>query len=150
MHSSALHEENRLAAVFDELIENLLFVVVLTVLKTCKRTYSDDVAVASHHRYGLEQVFALVSVHDDAALCLQLPCALVDIEHDDIHTQVHSCFLCRQAGAQAVVEEYQHTGLVLTQILILVAVGFHCLRFFQGELEVAKVGYMLKNFHVFI
>ena len=53
-------------------------------------------------------------------------------------------------GTSELVEEYQHTGLVLTQILILVAVGFHCLRFFQGELEVAKVGYMLKNFHVFI
>lgn len=67
-------------------------------------------------------MFTLIAIHNDTALCFQLPCALVHIEHNHVHTQIARCLLSAQAGTQAVVEENQQASLMLSQILILIAV----------------------------
>ena len=148
MHSGALHEEHRSSAVFDELVENLLLVVVLTVFKTSKGAHTDDVAIAAHHGDGLQQVFALVAIHHDSAFSFQLPSALVHIEHDDVHAEVHGCFLCAETRAQTVVEENQQRSLVLAQSLVLEAILFDVECFLHGNFQVAYIAYMLKYFHI--
>ena len=90
----------------------------------------------------------LVSVHDDATFCLQFPSACIYVEHDDIHAQVHGCLLGGQTGAQRVVEEDHHQGLVLAQMLIFVTVvlDLHCLG--HCFLQWADILYINKCLHI--
>ena len=55
-------------------------------------------------------------------LCFQFPGTGIDVEHDDIHAEVHGGLLGGEARAQGVIEEDHHEGLVLAQMLILVTV----------------------------
>ena len=147
MHGGTLHEEHRTAAVLDELLEYLLFVVVLAALEAGEGAHTDDVAVAAHHGNSLQKVFALVALHDDSTLGLQFPRPLVHIEHDDVHAEVEGCLLGGEAGAQRVVEEDEHGGLVLAKCLILIAVGLDFESLVEGFAEVANVGNVLKDVH---
>ena len=110
--------------------------------------HANHVAVAAHHRYGFEQVLALVAVHDNAPLGLQFPCPGVDIEHYHVHAKVHCGLLRAQPCAQAVVEENHHERLVLpkglefeTVVLYLACLG-ECLS------KVADVFYVDECSHV--
>ena len=93
MYGGSLHSEDGTAAVFDELLEHGLSIVILTVGESGEGTYADEVAVATHDGNGFEQVFALVAIHDDATLCFQFPGTGIDVEHDDIHAEVHGGLL---------------------------------------------------------
>ncbi len=148
MYRGRLHSENRLAAVTDELIEHRLGIIVLTVGKSCKRAYSDNVAVGGHHRYSLEKMLALVSVHYHAAFGFQFPCTGVHIEHDDVHAEVHRGFLCAQACAQRVVEKYHQQCLVLAEMLIFESVVFYLLCFGERKVEVTDVFYVDECSHI--
>ena len=150
MHCGALHEENGAAAVANELLEDALLVVVGTVLEAGKTAHADDVAVAAHDGNGFEEVFALVAVHDDAALGFELPGTLIDVEDDDVHAEVHGSLLGGEARAQGVVEEDEQRGLVAAEVLPLVAVALHLLRFGKGGAQVADVGYVLENIHIVV
>ena len=103
---------NRLTAIFHKLVYNALGIVELAVLQSCKRAYGNDVAIARHYWNCLQQVFALVAIHDNSTLCLQLPCSCIYVQHYNVHTEVHGCLLCAQACAQAIVEEYHEQSLV--------------------------------------
>ena len=94
-------------------------------------------------------MFAFVAVHDDTALGLQFPRSLIDVEHDDVHAEIHGRLLGGQTGAQAVVEENQQGRLVAAEVLVLKTVVFDVLGFAQCSGEVAEVVYVLKNFHVY-
>ena len=85
MHGGGLHGHDGLAAVFDELLHDGLGIVVVAVGEACEGADGDDVAIRTHHGDGFQQVFALVAVHDDSALCLQLPRPGIHVEHDDVH-----------------------------------------------------------------
>ena len=146
----SLHGEDGFAAVLDKLIENLLVVVVFAVFKAGKAAYANQVAVAGHHGDGLQQVFALVAIHDDTTFRLQLPCPLVHVEHDDVHAQVAGSLLRAQSGAQAVVEEDEQTGLVVSQCLELVTRFFNLKSLGQGPVQVAQVEYMGKTLHLIL
>ena len=100
MHGGRLHGEDGTAGVLDELVEHRLGVVVVAVGEPGEGAHADDVAVAAHYGDGLKQVLALVAVHDDAALRLQLPGTGVHVEHDDVHAQVHGGLLRAEARAQ--------------------------------------------------
>ena len=63
-------------------------------------------------------MFALVAVHDDSALGLELPCTLVHVEHDYVHAEVQRRLLRAEPGAQAVVEEHHEQGLVPSELLV--------------------------------
>ena len=148
MHRGALHEENGTAAIFDELLQNFLFVVVLTIFETGETAYTDNVAIRAHHGNGFQEMFALVAVHDDATFGLQLPGALVHVEHYDVHTQIHSCLLGGETGAQRVVEKDEHCRLVTTQTLILITVLLDVKSLFQCLIQRTYVTYVLKYFHM--
>ena len=124
MYGSRLHSKDRATTVLDKLLHDGLGIVVVAVTETSKRTDAYDVAVAPHHGNGFQQVLALVAVHDDTTLCLQLPCTLIHVEHNDVHAQVHGCLLGGESRTQRVIEEYHQEGLVLTQVLILETVSF--------------------------
>ena len=147
VHSGTLHEEDRASAVLDELLENLLLIVVLARLETGKGTHADEVAVATHDGNSFKEVFALVTFHDDTPFGLQFPGTLIDVEHDDVHAEVEGCLLGGEASAQGVVEEDEHGGLVLAQLLILIAILLDVESLVEGFAEVADVGYVLENFH---
>ena len=100
MHGSRLHGEDGLAAILDKLVEHRLGIVVFTVGQSCKRAHANHVAIAAHDGDGLQQVFRLVAIHDDAPFGLQLPGTCIHVEHNDIHAQVHGSLLGRQTGAQ--------------------------------------------------
>ena len=150
VHGGTLHEEDGTTAVLDELLEDLLLIIILARLETGEGTHADDVAVATHHWDGLEEVLALVALHDDATLSLQFPSPLIDIEHDDVHAQIERRLLGGEASAQGVVEEDEHSGLVLAKSLILIAVGLDLESLIKGFAQVANVGYVLENFHCFV
>ena len=38
-----------------------------------ERTHTDDITIRSHHRNSLQQMFTLIAIHNDTALCFQLP-----------------------------------------------------------------------------
>ena len=100
MHGGGLHGHDGLAAVLHELLHDGLGIVVVAVGEACEGADGDDVAVARHDGDGLEQVLAFVAVHDDAALGLEFPGTLVDVEHDDVHAEVHGSLLCGEACAE--------------------------------------------------
>ena len=78
----------------DELIQYYFVVVVVSVFETCKGTDTDDVTITAHYRDSLQQVFWFITIHDDATFSFQLPCALINIEYDNIHSQIQGRFLC--------------------------------------------------------
>ena len=79
MHRSALHEEDGTSRILYELVEYLLIVIILAALEAGERTYADNIAIATHDWDGLQQVLALVSVHDHAALGLEFPRTLIHV-----------------------------------------------------------------------
>ena len=117
MHRCRLHSEDRFARILNKLIYYCLSIVILSVCQTSERADADNVAIASHHRNSLQQVFRLVAIHDDATLCFQLPCSGIDIEDNDIHAQIHCSLLRRKAGTKGVIEKYHQQSLVLTKLL---------------------------------
>ena len=147
VHGGRFHGEDGASAVTYELVEHGFGVVVFAVGQAGERAHADDVAIAAHHGYGLEQVLALVAVHDDAALGLELPGAGVHVEHDDVHAEVHGGLLRAEARAQAVVEEYHEQRLVLAQLLVLKAVALNLLRLGKGLTEAAEVANVDECFH---
>ena len=147
MHGGGLHGHDGLAAVLHELLHDGLGIVVVAVGEACEGADGDDVAVAAHHRDGLQEMLALIAVHDDTALSLEFPCTGIDIEYDDIHAEVHGSLLCGEARAQGVIEENHQQCFVLAQLLIGEAVGFHLFGFFQSGLQGAEVLYVEECFH---
>ena len=137
MDSGRFKADDGLAGIFDELAEDSLRVIIFTILQAGETAHSDDVAIACHHRDSLAQMLALVAVHDDTPLRLQLPGPLIDVQHDDVHAQVAGRFLCAQSGAQAVVEEHQQGGLVTTQFCVLVAVLLYLQGLFESLVQVS-------------
>ena len=149
MHCGTFHEEDGASAVADKLVEDFLLVVVLSALERGERTHADEVAILCHDGDGFEQVFALVAVHDDTALRFEFPRTLIDVEHDDVHAEVHRCLLGGEACAQTVVEEDEQGGLVAAQVLILESVVFDFLCLGQRRVQVAEVLYVLEYFHLY-
>ena len=147
MHRGRLHGEDGLAAVLLELMIDRLGIVVVAVGEACEGTDADDVAVAAHHGDGLQQMLALVAVHDDATFRLQLPRPCIDVEHDDVHAKVHGCLLRREARAQTIVEEHHEQGLVLAQRVVFIAVGLYLLGFNQCLLQVAQILNVKETLH---
>ena len=94
VNGSCLHGEDWATAVLHKLVDDGLGIIVVTVFQTGKATNTDKVAEATHHRDSLQQVLALVAIHDNATLCLQFPGTGIHIEHDYIHAQVHRSLLC--------------------------------------------------------
>ena len=139
MNGSCLHSEDWAPAVLYKLVYDGFGIIVVTVFQTGKATNTDKVAEATHHRDSLQQVLALVAIHDNATLCLQFPCTGIHIEHDYIHAQVHRSLLCTQSGTETVIEEYHQQGFVLAQLLITETVCFHFLCLGERCFQVAKV-----------
>ena len=147
MDGSRFHGNDRSAAVLDELLHDSLGIVVFTVGETGKTSYGNNVAVAAHHRNGFQQMFAFVTIHDDASFCFQLPCSGIDIKYDDIHAQVHGCLLCAQTCPQRVVEKYHQQGLVLSQMLIVKSMFLYFKCLCNSCIEVSKIFYIEKCLH---
>ena len=122
MDRGGLHGEDRPSAVAYELLDDGLGIVVVAVGEAGEGADADDVAVAAHDGDGLKQMLRLVAVHDDAALGLEFPCPLVDVEHDDVHSQVHGSLLRGETGAQRVVEENHQERLVAPQLTIFITI----------------------------
>ena len=70
MHGSCLHGKDGATRIFDKLIQYRFSVIVFAVGKSCKRAHTNQIAVAAHHGNGLQQMFALVAIHNDTTLCL--------------------------------------------------------------------------------
>ena len=137
VHRSRLQGYDRLAAVLHELLEYGLGIIEIPVLQTCERAHAYDVAIAGHHRYGLPQMLGLVPVHNHAQLGLQLPAVLTYVEHYWVHTQVVGGLLAAEPRPERAVEENQHYGLVLAQMLPGERIGLHlpCLLESRGEIS---------------
>ena len=112
-----------------------------------KEDLSKKLAEFASYNDSLEEVFGLVTVHDDPAFGFQFPCTLVHIEHNHIHTQIAGSLLCTQTGAETVVEENQQASLVLAQRFILIAVLLDFERFLKGGIQVAQIKYISVIFH---
>ena len=93
----------------------------------------------------------LVTVHDHAALGLQFPGTLVDIQDNNVHAQVEGGLLCAQTGTQAGVEEHHEQGLVTAQLYIFETVSLYlkgllqCLMQIAQILNASKVSHHLKD-----
>ena len=148
MYGSRLHSEDRTSAVLDELLQNGLRIVILTVCQSSERTYTNQVTIATHHRNGFQQVFRFVSIHNDTAFCLEFPGTGIHVEHDDIHSHVHRCLLGRESCTQGVVEENHHERLVLAQMLVLITFVLNLLCFGEGLAKIAYILYVDKTFHI--
>ena len=72
MNGSCLHSEDWAATVLYKLVYDGLGIIVVTIFQTGKAAHTDKVAEATHHRDSLQQVLALVAIHDNATLCLHL------------------------------------------------------------------------------
>ena len=103
-----------------------------------------------HHGHSLQQVFALVTVHHHATLRFELPGPLIDIEYDDIHTQIERSLLGAETGTQTVVEKNQEYGFILAQTPKLEAVTLDFSRFVQSLPEVAHIRGISEKFHDYI
>ena len=128
MYRGTLHGEHGATAIFDELTQDVFVVVVLAAVEMGKGSHTYDVAVTSHDGDCLKQVFAFIAVHDNSTFRLEFPCTLVHIEHNYVHAEIHSGFLCAETGSQAVVEEYQQRGAVFAEVFerIVVFLYFGC------------------------
>ena len=147
VNGGSFHRKHRAAGVFHKLVENAFLVVVLLVFEACKRAHPNHIAVAAHHRDSLQQMLALVAVHNHATLGFEFPCALVHIKHNHIHAQVHSSLLCAQASTQTGVEKHHQERFVFTESLVREAVLLHFKCFFHSGFQVANIIYVLKYFH---
>ena len=139
--------EHRAAGILNELIQDHLIIIVFAGFKTGEGTDADDIAVATHHRDGFQQMLALVPIHHHAVAGFQFPGALVHIQHNHVHSQVLGRFLGAEAGAEAVIEKHQQGGLVPAQLLVGKAVRLHGGRSGQGVLEAAQLLYTGKMLH---
>ena len=93
MARGGFHTENGFARILDKLIENNFIIIISFAFELRKRAHADNVAIGAHHGNGFQNVFRFVAVHYHAALGFEFPRALVDIEHDYVHSQIHSRFL---------------------------------------------------------
>ena len=100
MYCGRLHGEYRTSAIFDKLVDDSFGIVVFTIGETGKGAHSDEVAIATHHGNGFEQVLTLVAIHNHSTFGLQFPCTGIHVEHDDVHTEIHCCLLGGKACAQ--------------------------------------------------
>ena len=148
MHGGSLHRKDGTTRVFDELLQHRLGIVVLPISQSCKATHTNQVAVAAHHGDCFQQMFTLVTIHDDTTLGFQFPGAGIHVEHDHIHAQVHSRLLGGETGAQTIIKEDHHQGFVLSQMLILVTVVLNLLCFGERFLQRADILYIYKTFHM--
>ena len=89
----------------------------------------------------------LVAVHNHAALSFELPCALVHIEHNHVHAQIHGSLLCAEASAERGVEENHQESLVLTKVLEVEAASLHVEGFLHSGTEVAYIADRFKISH---
>ena len=85
MYGSRLHSKYGFATILDELVEHCLGIVVFTVSQSGKASHTNHIAVTTHHRDSLQQVFTLITIHNDTTLRLQFPCTGIDIKHDNVH-----------------------------------------------------------------
>ena len=92
-------------------------------------------------------MLALVAIHHNAALGLELPRSLIDVENDDIHAKVHRRLLRAEARTQAIVEKYQQRGLIATQLLILESVGLNLQGLSQCHIQRSEILYASKYSH---
>ncbi len=150
MTCGRLHTEHRTSGILNELIQDDLIVVELLALESCKAAHADSVAVASHHGDRFKYVLALVAVHYHAALGLQFPGSLVDVQHYDVHTQVEAGFLGAQAGTQAAVEEHHQQGLVLAQCLVGERILLDVFGLGQSFIQRPDIFYISKVSHTFM
>ena len=139
MDGGRLKADDRPAGVFDELAEDLLAIILLTVRKAGEGTHADDVAEAPDHGDGLAQVLGLVPVHHHSHLRLELPAVAVDVQHDGVHAEVQRRLLAAQARTQGIVEENQDDGLVGAQMLPGEGVFLDLEGFLEGSAEVSYV-----------
>ena len=93
-------------------------------------------------------MLALVTVHNHATLCFQLPCTCINVKHYDVHAKVHGGLLCRQARAQTVVEEYHEQSLVLAKMLISETIAFYLLCLGKRLAQVTYVLYVEECSHI--
>ena len=82
----------------------------------------------------------LVAVHDDSALGLKFPCALVDVQYDYIHAEVQSSLLGTQTCTQAGIEEYHQKGLVPSEFLIRKRIFLYIFCCCKSVFEVTELG----------
>ena len=148
MYGGRLHRKDGATGVFDKLLQYGLGIVVFTIGQAGETTHANQVAVATHHGDGLQQMFTLVTIHDNATLGLQFPGSGIHIEHDYIHAEVHGRLLGGQTGAQTIIEEDHHQGLVLTQVLILITVVLDLKCFGHRLLQRADIFYINKCSHI--
>ena len=148
MHRGSLHRKHRLAAVLLELMIDGLRIIIVSVRQPGKGSDAYNVAITPHNRNGFQQVLALVAIHDDATLRFEFPRTGIHIEHDNVHAEVHSCFLRAETGAKAVIEEHHEQGLILAKCIVLIAVGFYFSCFPECLLEVTKVFYIKETSHL--
>ena len=53
----------------------------------------DDEIPSAHYRNSFQQMLRFITIHDNTSLCFQLPCTLVNVQNDRVHTQVHGGLL---------------------------------------------------------
>jgi predicted nucleic-acid-binding protein len=93
-------------------------------------------------------VLTLVTIHNHTTFGFKLPCTLVHVEDNHVHTEVTGSLLCTQTGTETIIEENQQASLVLTQRFILIAVLLDFERFLQGGIQVAQVKYISVVSHI--
>ncbi len=101
-----LHADDRFPRITDELFQNDFVIIIDLVVELRKRAHADDIAISAHHGNGFQHVLRLITIHHYTFLRFQLPCTLIDIQHNDIHSEIQRRFLRAQSGAQARIEKY--------------------------------------------
>lgn len=134
----------------DKLGDDALPVVFVAVFETGEGAHADYVAVTSHDRNRLKEVFRFVAVHYHAAFCLEFPCALIDIEHNHVHAEVHRRFLGAEPCAQARIEEYHQQSAVFAEIGMGETVTFYLKCLIYGLAQRADVCYVCELSHSLI
>ena len=80
------HAKYRPAGMLDELTQYLFVIIIFFILKACERTDPDHIAVTAHYRNSFQQMLRFITIHDNTSLCFQLPCTLVNVQNDRVHT----------------------------------------------------------------
>ena len=101
MSCSRLKADYRFSRQLYELVDDLLTIIIRLACKICKASYTNDIAVASHHRNCLKNMLRFVTVHNHTALSLKFPRSLVDVKYNHIHTKIQSCLLSTQSCSEA-------------------------------------------------